>query len=65
MGLRSSKVKIVDNVPKVENYLHLCCFGEIILSKDEAFDFLFVEIGFSDYHKMYVCLWPEDQVVRN
>ena len=38
MGLRSSKVKTVDNVPKGDNYLYLHCFGEIILSKHEDFD---------------------------
>ena len=49
MGLRSSKVKIVDNVPKGNNYLQCAntimrCFGKIILSKNEDFDFLFVEV---------------------
>ena len=58
-------MKIVDNVPKGDDYLHLRYFGEIILWKDEDFDFLFVEIDFSGYHKTYVYLWPEDHVVRN
>ena len=62
MELRSSKVKIVDNVPKGDNYSHLRCFGEIISSKDEDFHFWFVEIDFSGYHKTYVHLWLEDHV---
>ena len=35
-----------------------------MLSKDEDFDFLFVEIDFSGYHNIYVRLWPEDHVAR-
>ena len=58
-------MKIVDNVPKRDDYLHLHYFGEIILWKDEDFDFLFVEIDFSGYHKKYVYLWLEDHVVSN
>ena len=37
----------------------------VILSKDEDFDILFVEIDFSGYHKTCVRLWPEDHIVRN
>ena len=58
-------MKVVNNVPKGANYLHLRCFGEVTLMKDEDFDFLFVEIDFSGYHETYVCLWPEDHIVRN
>ena len=65
MGLRFSKVKIVDNVPKGDNYSYLRCFREIVLSKDEDFHFLFVEIDFSGYYKTYIRLWPEDHVVCN
>ena len=67
MGL--SKVKIVKNEPKGNNYSHCAntiirCFGKIILSKDD-FAFLFVEIDFSGYHNMYVRLWPEVHVSRH
>ena len=56
---------MVDKLPKGDNYLHQCYFGEIILQKDEDFDFLFVKIDFSGYYKTYVRLWPEDHVVGN
>ena len=69
MGLKSAKVKIVDKMPKGNNYLQCAntimrCFGKMILSKDEDFDFFFIEIDFSGYHKTYIRLWSEDHVAH-
>ena len=64
-GIKILESEIVDNVPKGDNYSYLRCFREIVLSKDEDFHFLFVEIDFSGYYKTYIRLWPEDHVVCN
>ena len=60
MELRLSKVKIVENVPKGNNYSHctnsiMRCFGKIILLKYEDFDFLFVVIFQVIITCMFVC----------
>ena len=61
---KEPRVKIVDEIPKVERYDYLRPEGTIVYSIDRTYNIPMIQIIFDGWSEIIVRLWPKDNTAR-